>query len=345
MAAAAVLARTPWLDSARGIAILLVVLHHSVLFTAAAGAAHPAWVYLNAALNTFRMPLFFFVSGLLAANAVRRDWRALLGGRVLLLVWVYVLWSLLSGVWFRLVPDVRERQEDSWSALPWSVLTADTSIWYLYALALFLAAGRAVRDLPTWAVIGSTGLVSLVFGSDLVVAPSWAWQAMATFAFFFFAGIRVREPVLAWARRPVGWRPATAAVVGCAALTGAAFAVLGADVLAAPGVRFVLSVVAVAAGCVVARWASGVRAARGITAVGRLTLPFYVMHGMVVGALVLALVPVVDGPLGRPLGLVAPALVMVVALAVTAALRPAVERVPGALALPRLLLPRATSVT
>jgi len=343
VAAAVAPARLSWLDTARGIAIVLVVLHHSVLFTAAAGVAHPAWVHVNGALNTFRMPLFFFVSGLLAAGAVRRDWRALLGGRVLLLVWVYVLWSLLSGVWFRVVPDVRERGEE-WSALPWSVLTADTPIWYLYALALFLVVGRAGRGLPTWALLGATGVLSLVVGADLVVLPSWAWQSMATFAFFFFAGSRVREPVLAWARRPVRWRGAAAAAAACAALNVAAFAALGADVLAAPGVRFVLSVSAVAAGCVVARWASTARAGRGLAAVGRSTLPLYVVHGMVVGTLALAFLPFADGPLGGPVGLVAPALVLVVGLAVTAAVRPFVERVPGALAPPRRLVRVATPV-
>jgi len=336
-------ARLPWLDSARGMAILLVVFHHTILYTGAVGVAHPVWVYLNGALNTFRMPLFFFVSGLLAARAVRRDWRTLLRGRVALLVWVYVVWSLTAGTWFRVIPNLRSVGGRSWASLPWSILTATTSIWYLCALAIFLVIARAVRGVPTWPILAVTGAISLVFGADLVVPSSWAWQSMAMYAVFFFAGNRLHAPVLAWAQSPVGWPLAVGALAGYVVLTGACFAAFGSDVLSTPGVRPLLSSAAVAAGCLVARWAATVRVGRGLTAVGRLTLPFYVMHGMIVGALALAFLPFADGVLREPLALVAPLLVAVVGIALTAVLRPAVERIPGALSLPRAFGPPAAA--
>ncbi|MGX9348907.1 acyltransferase family protein, partial [Microbacterium sp. KNMS] len=57
------MSRVKWVDTARGIAIIAVVVFHATLVLAPLGAGS-AWArYINL-LDTFRMPLFFFASGL-----------------------------------------------------------------------------------------------------------------------------------------------------------------------------------------------------------------------------------------------------------------------------------------
>ncbi len=73
-----------WINTLKGGCILLVVLHHAIITTFAPSLHHltagllPAqgWVAFNTWLSPLRMPAFFFVSGLLAANAVvKKSWQ------------------------------------------------------------------------------------------------------------------------------------------------------------------------------------------------------------------------------------------------------------------------------
>ncbi|WP_410603664.1 acyltransferase family protein, partial [Bacillus sp. SIMBA_008] len=63
--------RVTWIDSARGLAIVAVVLFHSALHLRDTNVAGP-WPSLVLMLETFRMPTFFFISGLVSANVLTR---------------------------------------------------------------------------------------------------------------------------------------------------------------------------------------------------------------------------------------------------------------------------------
>ena len=61
--------REVWVDTAKGIAIILVVLFHAIIFT---NRVDLAWLWPIPAgiLDTFRMPLFFLLAGALMACGV-----------------------------------------------------------------------------------------------------------------------------------------------------------------------------------------------------------------------------------------------------------------------------------
>ena len=100
--------RLVWADAAKGLCILLVVLHHSTVkhlpavLPADLSAVGEAWLALTAALKPIRMPLFFLLSGLFAAGALRRPWAQVLTARVLTPYWVYAVWLGLLAVVFSL---------------------------------------------------------------------------------------------------------------------------------------------------------------------------------------------------------------------------------------------------
>jgi uncharacterized membrane protein YcfT len=56
---------------------------------------------------TLRMPLFFTISGMLAASAVHRSWRVLGRGKVAKFLYLYVLWFLIHAGLLALVPPCR----------------------------------------------------------------------------------------------------------------------------------------------------------------------------------------------------------------------------------------------
>lgn len=95
--------RERWVDIAKGIAIVLVVFYHAVMFTAELGIANP-WDRINTALDTFRMPLFFFMSGLMATRAVQLSYSLLFRRRMLRLLYLYVLWCTAQWLFFWVLP-------------------------------------------------------------------------------------------------------------------------------------------------------------------------------------------------------------------------------------------------
>ena len=99
--------RLVWVDVAKAIAIMLVAIHHSVVFGSAAGWVPEAVASLNNLAQAVRMPLFFLAAGLFAADALRRSWNVVLRRRVLFFAWLYLLWVVIRFVVFQVVPDLR----------------------------------------------------------------------------------------------------------------------------------------------------------------------------------------------------------------------------------------------
>ncbi len=96
------LPRDPAIDAARGIAIVAIVLGHVLRGLAAAGIVDggtEAVIQADRLLYTFHLVVFAFYSGLFVKQGVeRRGPRSYLWNRATLLLYLYVLWSLLQGL-------------------------------------------------------------------------------------------------------------------------------------------------------------------------------------------------------------------------------------------------------
>jgi len=88
--------RVDWVDYAKGICIVMVVMMHSVLGVELAagqtGFTHP----LVAFAKPFRMPDFFLISGLFLPLVIDRDWRTYLDRKVVHFAYFYVLWVTIQ---------------------------------------------------------------------------------------------------------------------------------------------------------------------------------------------------------------------------------------------------------
>lgn len=279
--------RTAWVDVAKGISIVLVVLHHVVLSAVAHSWAPEAAREVSATLGTLRMPLFFLASGIFATRTLAGPWRRLLERRVAFFAWLYVLWLVVRYVWFGLL--AHGVHLGAWPS-PWGTLSQlwlpASAMWFLYALALFSVVGRATRSVPPAVRIGAAALLSALVGSGVVEVQSYAWRSMALCLVFFLLGADgsavIRRGADALTRRAAG---------GLALGAGAAFVALTVllrdhDVVAVPGARLLTSLVALAAGVGLAVALAGTRLGRPPQWLGTRTLDVYLLHGLVVGALV-----------------------------------------------------------
>ena len=218
------LARVPWIDIAKGVAITLVVVHHALQFLGAYGWSPGPLYRADAGLTTMRMPLFFAVSGLLAANGVRTfSWASLWQRRMLLLVYLYVLWGLVRAIWFSFVPWPLG-ELDPWMQLLVSPVQPWSGLWYLYALALYMALAWVIRSLPVWSQLAGGAVVSALFASGFIqLGVGYTWRSIGTYFFFFLLGMHARGLILRFAER-VTWVTGVATLLGYGALaTGIVF--------------------------------------------------------------------------------------------------------------------------
>src|ERR1044072_5495979 len=88
--------RIDWVDYAKGICIVMVVMMHSVLGVEAAAGETGFMHALVAFAKPFRMPDFFLISGLFLAVVIDRDWRTYLDRKVVHFAYFYLLWVTIQ---------------------------------------------------------------------------------------------------------------------------------------------------------------------------------------------------------------------------------------------------------
>ncbi|MCM2130854.1 acyltransferase family protein [Larsenimonas rhizosphaerae] len=280
--------RMDWIDAAKGVCIVLVVLYHAVYFMMDASTfnqtlAHKVWYNLVIALKPLRMPLFFLISGLLAHSAiVKRSWGDSIRPRLYLMLWLYVLWYLARTVtaWLlahyantAAVPNAGELPAGPGELLS-TILNGTNGVWYLYALAIYFVAFKLMRRYGHAAVLVS--LMLSIFSISFI--HNWGIKGIAENAFFFAVGCFYREQLLLAFREFSLKRFLCFSTLTCLLLPTAAYY----DWLYVPGGRTLLAIFMVLAGldffCLVSRYLS----LKTTCYMGRNTLPIYVMHKMTI---------------------------------------------------------------
>lgn len=289
-----------WPDLAKGLCILLVVLHHATtkhyaaLVPAEVAIVGDAWVGFSHLVKPIRMPLFFLISGLFASGALHRPW-----GRVVRRVagpyYLYVVWLLLLGVVFSVERSLPMNRTQDLAELAADLVYASTGVWFLYALAVYFALAKLLLRLRTATVLVAATALSVV---ALAVPPAEVNRLSVLVNFvFFLAGSRCPDlPRLA--DRVDRRRLLPVLAVGYAVLA-ALLAATG-----APGPwDLLLSAVGVPAAVLGAVALSDRPAVAGPLAwLGRRTLPVYVLHVPVL-ALVHHVVTTLDAGTGPGLWL------------------------------------------
>ena len=163
--------RVDWVDVAKGICIVMVVMMHSTLGVERI-MGETGWMgTLVEFARPFRMPDFFLIAGLFLASRIDAPWRLYLDRKVLHFVYFYALWLTIQ---FALkAPELAAEAgvgglvRDYLFAFvePWGTL------WFIYHLALFLLVTRLLKRVPwplVWCTAAALEIAPIHTGSMLV---------------------------------------------------------------------------------------------------------------------------------------------------------------------------------
>jgi uncharacterized membrane protein YcfT len=141
-------ARVDWVDYAKGICIVMVVMMHSVLGVEQAAGQTGFMHVLVAFAKPFRMPDFFLISGLFLPLVVDRDWRTYLDRKVVHFAYFYVLWVTIQ-FGFKAPAFAAE---SSWSHVGFlyleSFIEPFGTLWFIYLLPVFFVVIKLTRKFP-----------------------------------------------------------------------------------------------------------------------------------------------------------------------------------------------------
>lgn len=274
--------RLDWLDLARGAALTGVVYHH-VIAVVGVGSAHPSGPILPAdlVLDGFRMPTLVMVSGLLATGVRGWSWPEVLRRRVLPLILMYVLWGVIGSVITAAV-STGGSIAHALAADALMLFRPDGVVWYLYALAIYIALARALRRVPS---------VPLVIAAAVAFLLSMAWLAHADlpqhFHYWYYVGEHwiffvCAERGARFYHQAAAHSSPGAAMGAVAVFAGVGWGAVALDIVRNPVVLLVLCALGTVMAVVVCAAFAGARVFAWARAIGRHSLGVYVTHSWVI---------------------------------------------------------------
>jgi uncharacterized membrane protein YcfT len=151
--------RVDWVDYAKGICIVMVVMMHSVLGVEAAAGQNGFMHLVVMFAKPFRMPDFFLISGLFLSVVIERDWRTYLDRKVVHFAYFYVLWVTIQ-FGFK-APSFAA--ETNWTHVGFlyleSFIEPFGTLWFIYLLPIFFVVIKLTRGVPPILVWGITALL------------------------------------------------------------------------------------------------------------------------------------------------------------------------------------------
>lgn len=194
--------RLSWIDTAKGLSIILVVMMYSAYntgeHTGQVGFLH----YIIAFATPFRMPEFFLISGLFLSQVIARPWRRYIDRRVIHYFYFYALWAFIMialkvGV-FAKAPIAMM------GALGVAVFEPYGVLWFIYLLGVFSLTAKILWQLrvPFYVVIPLAAALQMaqVESSSYVVT-----QFSAYFVFYYIGFIAAPQifRIVDWAEKHV----------------------------------------------------------------------------------------------------------------------------------------------
>ncbi len=222
-----------WINQIKGMCICLVVIYHSVItfYPHILGQLQgntvylaKLWIYGNAYLAPFRMPVFFFISGYLVTRYIDQvGWRGCVNKRVWNIVWVLVLWGVLQWLlishinqWLPAGIEHNPRANAAYANTPgqfaFSMLTASTSLWYLYALVLYFIGCKLLHRSR---VVVFPLLIVVSIAINFLPTPFWGMNSVIRNMPYYAMGAWFGGQLVTFMK---GWRLTRRPLLLCGAL-------------------------------------------------------------------------------------------------------------------------------
>jgi uncharacterized membrane protein YcfT len=140
--------RIAWVDYAKGICIVMVVMMHSTLGVGAAAGGEGFLHTVVAFAKPFRMPDFFLISGLFLARVIDRDWRTYLDRKVVHFAYFYVLWMTIQFVFKAPAFAAEHGAAAALQLYLASFVEPFGTLWFIYLLPIFFVVTKLTRGVP-----------------------------------------------------------------------------------------------------------------------------------------------------------------------------------------------------
>jgi uncharacterized membrane protein YcfT len=275
--------RLDWVDTAKGVCIILVVLLNAVSGYATAfgdaGWASPV-VEFSA---PFRMPDFFLLSGLFLARSIHGPFWDYVDRKVVHFAYFYLVWLVILTLAFEI---------DVWTSDPlrylqmlaFALIEPYGGLWFVHMLLIFYAVSYALRRVPRlWVLAAATALQIAASTGALDGSFSVPYRFSAYFV-FFYAGLAFGPDIIKWARRLKGRKPQMAVALVIWAILNAGLVYGGASHFAI--ISLLLGFAGAVAVAAFAILMTPLRAAAWLTHTGRHSIVVYLTYTLVLTALI-----------------------------------------------------------
>ncbi|QUS38211.1 acyltransferase [Tardiphaga alba] len=182
--------RIDWVDYAKGICIIMVVMMHSVLGVEIAAGQTGYMHHLVEFAKPFRMPDFFLISGLFLAVVIDRDWRTYLDRKVIHFLYFYLLWVTIQ-FGFK-APGFAA--EHGWPYVAQLYLMSFVepfgTLWFIYMLPVFFVLTKATRNvspLLIWTIAALLEIAPITTGWTMID------EFCARFVYFYSGYLFARQ--------------------------------------------------------------------------------------------------------------------------------------------------------
>src|SRR5690606_21873915 len=154
--------RVGWVDTAKGICIIFVVMMHSTLGVGLAMGAEGWMHHVVAFARPFRMPDFFLISGLFLGLVIDRPWLRYIDRKVVHFLYFYILWLTIQ---FALKAPGMAMENGM--AAPFvqylhAFIQPFGTLWFVYILPIFFVLTRMLKSLPVWFVLTCAAIFEIL---------------------------------------------------------------------------------------------------------------------------------------------------------------------------------------
>ncbi|MDB5512333.1 MAG: acyltransferase 3 [Enterovirga sp.] len=159
--AAPAASRVDWVDTAKGICIVFVVMMHATLGVEAAMGGQGFMHWAVAFAKPFRMPDFFLVSGLFLSRVIDRDWRSYGDKRVVHFLYFYLLWLAIQSAF-------KYGQISGGSPLGFlqhllvGLYEPYSTLWFIYILAIFSVVTKLLSRISNQVVLAAAAMLQIL---------------------------------------------------------------------------------------------------------------------------------------------------------------------------------------
>lgn len=180
--------RVAWVDTAKGICIIFVVMFHSTLGVQIA-TGETGW--MNQVILfawPFRMPDFFMISGLFLGLVIDRPWLRYIDRKVVHFAYFYLLWVAIE-LALKMPDFIAEgRGMAALREYGMALVQPYGSLWFIYMLPVFFVFTRLVKGLPVWLVLAWAAVLEMLpVETGSVIFDEFSQRYVFFFGGFVFA--------------------------------------------------------------------------------------------------------------------------------------------------------------